>query len=338
MPRQSDFVAPSRRPSVTRRFFLAAASLAALGVTAPASAQDYPTRQVTLVVPFPPGGGVDVMARIIADRLSVALGKQVMVDNRVGGGGVVGTRAVARSAPDGYTLLLGHSGTMAINPTLYKNAGYDPRKDFAALGLIATMPVGLIAHPSFQAKSVGEIIAFAKQNPGKLSFGTSAIGTGSYMSSELFKAAAGVDMQLIPYRGTTALMNDLIGGHIPVAFGVLPQAMSNIEAGSLRAIAVTGSTRFSMLPDVPTVAESGLPGFEAVLYYGLMAPAGTPRAIVERINKELQAAVKSDEVKKRINGEGGDPLTSTPDEHAAMVDRDETKWGALVRQLGLKMD
>ena len=256
---------------------LALAATLALAVTSmqPASAQTYPNRMITLVVPFPPGGGVDVMARIVADKLSVALGQQVMVDNRVGGGGVVGTRAVARAAPDGYTLLLGHSGTMAINPTLYKNAGYDPRKDFTPIGLVATMPVALLAHPSFEPKTVADVIAFGKKNPGKLSFGTSAVGTGSYMSAEHFKATAGIEMTLVPYRGTSPLMNDLFGGHVPVAFGVLPQAMSALEAKTLRAIAVTGAKRFSMLPDVPTVAESGLPGFEAVLYYGLLAPAGS---------------------------------------------------------------
>jgi tripartite-type tricarboxylate transporter receptor subunit TctC len=324
---------------MTRRLFLAAAF--ALLLVLPwggARAQDYPARQITLVVPFPPGGGVDVMARLMADKLSVALGKTVIVENRVGAGGVVGTRSVARAEPDGHTLLLGHSGTMAINPTLYRNAGYDPRKDFAPLGLVATMPVALLAHPTFQPKTVADVIAFAKQNPGKLSFGTSAVGTGSYMSAELFKAAAGIDMTLIPYRGTAPLMNDLLGGHVPVSFGVLPQAMGNLSSGALRAIAVTGSRRFSLLPDVPTVAESGLPGFEAVLYYGLLAPAGTPKAIVDRINKELRAAVGTDEVKKRINAEGGDPVVSTPDEHAATLDRDETKWGALVRKLGLKVE
>ena len=200
------------------------------------------------------------------------------------------------------------------------------------------MPVALLAHPTFAPKTVADVIDYAKKNPGKLSFGTSAKGTGSYMSAELFKSAAGIDMQLIPYKGTAPLMNDLMGAHVPVAFGVLPQAMSSLEAGTLRAIAVTGAKRFSMLPNVPTVAESGLPGFEAVLYYGLLAPAGTPKAIVDRLNKELNAAVTTDEVRKRINAEGGDPLTGTPGEHAATIDRDETKWGALVKKLGLNMD
>jgi tripartite-type tricarboxylate transporter receptor subunit TctC len=301
-------------------------------------AEEYPTRPITLIVPYPAGGGVDVMARIVADKLSAALGKQVVVDNRGTGGGLPGTRAVARAAPDGYTLLLGHTGTMAINPSLYKNPGYDPRKDFAAIGLLAAMPLGLLAHPSFPAKTVAEVIALAKRQPGKLNFGTSAVGTGSYMSAELFRSVAGVEVTLIPYKGTSQLTNDLLGGHVPVAFGVLPAALSNLAAGSLRAIAVTGPTRFSLLPDVPTVSESGLPGFESVLHYGLLAPAGTPQPIVARLNKELRALVNTEEVKKRIVAEGGDPMISTPEEHAADLEREEAKWGTLVRKLGLQIE
>src|SRR5215813_5825114 len=246
-----------------------------------ALAQDYPTRTVTLVVPYPPGGGVDAMARIVADKISAALGQQVIVDNRGGGGGNIGTRAVAKAAPDGYTLLLGHTGTISINPTLYANAGYDPLKDFAPIGLMASMPVALLAHPSFAPKTVAEVIAFAKSVPGKLDIGTSAIGTGGYLSAELFKATAGVNVTIVPYKGTAPVMNDLLGGHVPMAFGVLPPALGNLQAGTLRAVAVLGRTRFSLLPDVPTAEESGMPGFEAVLHYGLLAPAGTPKPIVD---------------------------------------------------------
>jgi tripartite-type tricarboxylate transporter receptor subunit TctC len=312
--------------------------LAALAGLAPAGAQDYPARTVTIVVPYPPGGGVDALGRIIAEKLSTAMKAQVIVENRAGGGGTVGVRSVARAAPDGYTLLLGHTGTMSINPALYANAGYDPRKDFAAIGLIGSMPVALIAHPSFPAKTVAEVIDFARRNPGKLNFGTSAIGTGGYMCAELFKSLAGLQMTLVPYRGTAPLMNDLLGGHVPVSFGVLPPALGNIEGGKLRAIAVTSKQRFSMLPDVPTVDESGLPGFEAVLRYGLLAPAGTPKAIVDRLNKELRAAIDTEDVKKRINQEGGDPLASTPEEYALDIDREESKWGGLVRTLNLKVE
>jgi len=303
-----------------------------------ASAQDYPSRLVTLVVPYPPGGGVDAMARIVADKLSAAFGKQVVVDNRGGGGGLIGTRAVARAAPDGHTLLLGHTGTISINPSLYQNAGYDPRRDFAPIGLIASMPVALLAHPSFPGKTIGEVIAIARKAPGKLSIGTPPVGTGGYLSAELFKATAGIDAVIVPYKGSAPVMNDLLGGHVPVAFGVLPPALGNIQSGALRAIAVTSPRRFSRLPDVPTASESGLPGFEAVLHYGLLAPAGTPAPIIARLNKELRALVNADDVKQRIHAEGGDPLSSTPEEYAADIDREEAKWSALVRKLGLKVE
>lgn len=278
------------------------------------------------------------MARIVGEELSAALGQQVVVDNRGGGGGNIGTRTVARAAPDGYTLLLGHTGTISINPSLYANAGYDPRKDFAGIGLIASMPVALIAHPSFPAKSVADLIALAKRDPGKLNIGTSAIGTGGYLCAELFKSMAGVDLQIVPYKGTAPLMNDLVGGHIPVAFGVLPPAISNIEVGNLRALAVTSMARFSLLPNVPTVAESGLPGFEAVLHYGLLAPKGTPAPVVERLNTALRALVSTDEVKQRIAAEGGDPLMSSPAEYDADIDREATKWAGVISRLGLKID
>jgi tripartite-type tricarboxylate transporter receptor subunit TctC len=302
------------------------------------AAADYPARTVTLVVPYPPGGGVDAMARVVATKLSDAMHTQFIVDNRPGAGGTIGTRAVAQAAPDGYTLLLGHTGTISINPSLYTHAGYDPRKDFAPIGLVASMPVALLAHPSFPAKSIADFIAMAKEQPGKLNLGTSALGTGGYMCAELFKSEAGVDVAIIPYKGTAPVMNDLLGGHVPIAFGVLPPALGNIHGGKLRVIAVTSKKRFSLLPDVPTFDESGLPGFEAVLHYGLLAPAGTPKAIVDRLNAELRKLVDTPEVQLQIHNEGGDPLLSTPAEYAADIDKEETKWGGLVKKLGLKVE
>ena len=240
------------------------------------------------MVPYPAGGGVDAMARVVAQKLSDAFRQTVTVDNRGGGGGTIGTRAVARAAPDGYTLLLGHTGTLSINPSLYTKLGMDPRKDFAPIGLVASMPVALLAHPSFAAKTVAEFIALAKQEPGKLNIGTSPVGTGGYMCAELFKAEAGIDATIIPYKGTAPVMNDLLGGHVPVAFGVLPPALGNIAAGKLRAIAVTSKKRFSLLPDVPTFDEFGMPGFEAVLHYGLLAPSR--HAAGDRRNPQRRAA------------------------------------------------
>ena len=322
----------------------AAAAVCALAVaisifaSGAARADEYPSRVVTLVVPYPPGGGVDAMARVVAQKLSDAFHQQVIVDNKAGAGGTLGTRAVAHAVPDGYTLLLGHTGTISINPSLYAHAGYDPRKDFAPIGLVASMPIALIAHPSFSAKSVADVIAYAKKQPGKLNIGTSALGTGGYMTAELFKAETATDVVIIPYKGTAPLMTDLLGGHVPVAFGVLPPALGNIQAGKLRAIAVTSAKRFSLLPDVPTFDESGMPGFEAVLHYGLLAPAGTTKAIVDKLSAELRKLVATEEVQKRIHFEGGDPLTSTPAEYAADIDKEEKKWSALVHKLNLKVE
>src|SRR3954467_13549516 len=203
-------------------------------VGSPVLAQDYPSRTVTLVVPYPPGGGVDAMARIVADKLSAALGQQVIVDNRGGGSGLVGTRAVIKSPADGYTLFLGHTGSISINPSLYANSGFDPRKDFAAIGLIASMPVVLIAHPSFPAKSVADFIALAKKDAAKLNIGTSAVGTGGYMAAELFKSMSGVNANLIPYKGTAPVMNDLLGGHEPITFGGLPPRPRPLPSGGVR--------------------------------------------------------------------------------------------------------
>jgi tripartite-type tricarboxylate transporter receptor subunit TctC len=311
----------------------------AVAVCGHALAQDYPTHHtVTLIVPYPPGGGVDAMARVVAEKLAAALGQQVVVDNRAGGSALIGTRAFIKSPPDGYTLFLGHTGSISINPSLYTNAGFDPRKDFAPIGLIASMPVALFAHPSFPAKTIGEVVAIAKSAGTNFNIGTSAVGTGGYLTAELFKSVTGIDAAIIPYKGTAQVMNDLLGNHVPIAFGVLPPALGNLQAGTLRAIAVLGPARFSLLPDVPTANESGLPGFESVLHYGLLAPAGTPRLIVERLNHALRVMVDSNDVKQRILAEGGDPLTSTPEDYARDIDNEETKWGTLVRKLNLKVE
>lgn len=303
-----------------------------------AMASDYPTRTVTIVVPYPAGGGVDAMARVVALKMSEALKQQFVVENRGGGGGTIGTRLVSRAAPDGYTLLLGHTGTISINPSMYVNLGMNPQKDFAPIGLVASMPVVLLANPAFPAKTVADFIALAKKDPGKLNIGTSAVGTGGYMAAELFKSMAGIDAAIIPYKGTAPVINDLIGGHVAVAFGVLPPALGNLQAGNLRAMAVASEKRFSLLPDTPTFQETGMPGFSAVLHYGLLAPAGTPQEIIDKLGAELRRLAADEDVKKRIHLEGGDPMTSTPAEYAADMIAEEQKWGGLVRKLGLKVE
>jgi tripartite-type tricarboxylate transporter receptor subunit TctC len=316
----------------------AVAALVLLLATLHVAAQGYPTHPITLIVPFPAGGGVDAVARIVADRLSHAVGQPIVIDNRGGAGGVIGTRLAARAAPDGYTLVMSHTGTTSINPTLYANPGYDPRKDFTPIGLISSTPIVIMTHPSFPAKTVAELIAMAKSAPGNVNVGTPPMGTGGYLAGELFKATTGADVTIVLYKGTGPLTNDLLGGHVPVAFNVMAPAMGNLQAGTLRAMAVLGPQRSSLLPDVPTAAESGLPGFEAMLHYGLLAPAGTPKPIVARLNAELRKVVESDDVKQRIHADGGDVLVSTPEEYSADIDQEEKKWSALIRKLGLRVD
>jgi tripartite-type tricarboxylate transporter receptor subunit TctC len=304
-----------------------------------AAAQDkYPSRPITMIVPFPAGGGVDAVARIVADKLGAGLGQQIIPDNRGGAAGVIGMRVAAKAAPDGYTITMAHTGTTAINPTLYQNPGYDPRKDFSPIGLISSTPIVLMTHPSFPAKTLAELVALAKKEPGKLNVGTPPPGTGGYLAAELFKAVAGVDVTIVPFKGTAQLTNDLVGNHVSIGFNVLAPAMGNLQAGSLRAMAVLGPTRSSLFPDVPTAAESGLPNYEAMLHYGLLAPAGTPKDIIARLNRELRTLLESPQVRERIAADGGDPLPSTPEAYAADIDKEEAKWSVLIRQLNLKVE
>jgi tripartite-type tricarboxylate transporter receptor subunit TctC len=307
-------------------------------LSGPVQAESYPERPITLIVPFPPGGSTTIVARIIADKMSETLGQSIVVDNRGGAGGTIATRAVARSAPDGYTLVLGYTGTLAIGPSLYPNVGYDPRKDFAPIGRIGTAPNTLVVHPSFNVHSVAELIAYAKANPGKVNFGSAGIGTVSHVSGEYFATQAGIKLTHIPYKGTGPAIIDLLGGHIPMAFAPIPATHENAKSGALRMLAVTSVVRSTLAPEVPTVAESGLQGFEAVLRYGLAAPAGTPRAIVERLNKELNIALRSDNVKKRLAIEGAEPLPGTPEQYGADIDREEAQWAKVVKASGAKVE
>ena len=303
----------------------------------PVAAQEYPVRTVTLVVPFPAGGGNDALARAVAERMSRSLGQQVVVENRGGAGGTIATRAVAKTTPDGYTILLTYTGTLAINPTLYPNAGYDPRKDFAPIGLIGSQPSVLTVNPSLPARSAAEIVAYAKANPGRINYGF-VPGTVGHITTEMFVKTAGIELTRIPYKGNGPAIGDLIGGHVNMMILSLLPILGNVRAGTLHALAVTTSTRSKLLPDVPTIAESGLPGFSAPIRYGLAAPAGTPRPIVERLSRELRAAVTSDELRDRLAREGAEAIVSTPEEYAADIDAEEKKWSALVKSLNLKME
>jgi tripartite-type tricarboxylate transporter receptor subunit TctC len=319
------------------KVLIATALIAALGTSA-ARAQDYPSRPITLVVPFPPGGSTTIVARIVADKMSEALGQSIVVDNRGGAGGTVGSRAVAKSAADGYTILLGYTGTLAIGPTLYGNVGYDPRTDFEPIGRIATAPNTLVVHPSLPVHSVPELIAYAKANPGKLNYGSAGIGTVSHVCGEYFATAAGIKITHVPYKGTGPAIIDLLGGHIPMAFAPVPATHENATSGKLRMLAVTSAVRSTLLPDVPTIAETALPGFEAVLRYGLVAPAGTPRAIIAKLNTALNTALTSDDVRARLALDGAEPLPSTPADYGADIDREETQWSKVVKASGAKAE
>jgi tripartite-type tricarboxylate transporter receptor subunit TctC len=313
---------------------LFAGTLALLSFAAHAqnSAAGYPDHPVTLIVPYAPGGGNDVLARAVAEPMAKWLGQPVVVENRGGAGGSVGTRQVAKAAPDGYTLGLGGTGTLAIDPTLYPNVGYDPRRDFAPVGLIATSPLIVLVNHSVPAHNVQELIALAKAQPGRLNYASAGVGSGIHLGTVLFAETAGIDITHIPYKGSGPALTDLLGGHVQIYFSSLPPAVGLVKEGRLRALAVTGLKRSASFPDLPTVAEQGLPGFEAVLHYGIVAPAGTPRPVIEKLNAALRAALDDPTVRGHIATEGAEPLPTSPDEYAADIDREETKWSALVRK------
>ena len=302
----------------------------------PAMAQTYPTRPVVIVVPFAAGGGNDILARLIAQHMSRTLGQPFVIENRPGAGGTIGARAVAKAAPDGHTLMVGHSGVFGIAPALYADPGYEPRRDFAPIGLIASYQQILVVHPSLPVHSVANLIALARKEPGKITYATAGVGSGSHVSTELFAMMADIKLTHVPYRGTGAMQGDLAGGHVNMSITTFPSVFGQLRSAGLRPIAVTGQTRASILPDLPTVAESGLPSYVAVIHYGLVAPAGLDRAIANRLNVELRNALGSEDVRKRIAEEGGEPLPGTPDQQAIDIGEDEAKWGAVVRKLSIK--
>jgi tripartite-type tricarboxylate transporter receptor subunit TctC len=316
---------------------IAALLLTAFGFSQ-ALADDYPSKPITLIVPFPAGGGVDVIGRIVADKLAAALGQPVIVDNRGGAAGVIGTRVAARAAPDGYTLVMATSGSIAINPNLYTNPGYHTLKDLAPIGLISSTPIVLMAHPSAPQNSLAEVIQAARDAPGKLNIGTPPPGTSAYLAAELLKSLAGIDVTIVTYRGTGPLTTDLLGGHVKLALNVLAPAMSSLQAGTLKALAVLSAQRSSHLPDVPTSAEAGLPDFESGLNYGLLAPAGTPAPIIARLNLALRAGIDTPEVGARIAADGGDPMPSTPEQYTKNIEREDARWGELIKKLNLKVE
>jgi tripartite-type tricarboxylate transporter receptor subunit TctC len=319
-----------------RLLTLALATLVLSGGLPSAFAQQYPNRPITLVVPLPPGGTNDIMARIVGERMSKLLGQQVVIENRAAGGsGTVATRQVARATPDGYTILLSYTSTFATGPSMYKNAGYDVRKDFAPIGLIAVSPSLVLANKDVPVKTIPELIAYIKKMGEPFQYGSPGTGTFNHLAAEMFARAAKVKLMAIPYKGSNGLATDLIAGHVKIGFNPIPVSRGGIEAGHVRALAVTTAKRSGALPDVATLAEQGLTDFDISLRYGLAAPAGTPAAIVAQLNKALNTALADEAVIKRIRHEGAEPTPITPQQYTADIDSEETRWAAVVKELGL---
>jgi len=314
---------------------IAAVGVATLSLTGAAHAQAaYPNKPITIVVPFSAGGATDILARVVGQYMSRDLGQPVIVDNRAGAGGNIGTQAVARAAGDGYTLLMGTVGTHAINQSLYRKLAFDPIKDFAPITRVALVPNLLVAHPAQPFKDVRQMMAYAKANPGKVTFGSSGSGSSIHLSGELFKQMAGVDIQHVAYKGSAPAVNDLLGGHIAVMFDNMPSAIGHVKSGKLVPLAVTTPKRSPALPDVPTVAEAGLPGYEATSWFGLLAPANTPAPVLARLNASILKALADPDVKKKMLEQGAEPYGEQPAQFAAFIGSETAKWGKIVKQAG----
>jgi tripartite-type tricarboxylate transporter receptor subunit TctC len=296
-------------------------------------AQTYPSKAIRLIVPFPPGGSNDIVGRMVGQQLGERLGQSVVIDNRGGAGGTIGTDMAAKATPDGYTLLL-VSVAHAFNPAMYRKLPYDPEKAFVPIGMVAAGPVALMVYPGVPAHSVKELIALAKASPGKLNYATAGIGSFQHLASELFKLQTGVEMVHIPYKGGGPAMMDTIAGQAQVNMASLIQVGPHVKSGKLRLLATSGTKRSSLFPDVPTVAET-VPGYDATNWWGLIAPAGTPQPVVSKLSSELEALLKSDETKKRVESEGADIIRMTPAEFGRFIADETQKWAAVVKQAGI---
>ena len=302
------------------------------------AAQPWPTKPIKWVVPFAPGGTTDILARTIGEKLSVTLGQPIIVENKPGAGGGVGAEQVAKSPPDGYTIMGGTISTHAINASLYKNLPYDPVRDFAPITLIVRVPNMLVVNPDVPAKDVRELIALLKANPGKYSFASSGNGTSQHLSGELFKVMTGVEMQHVPYRGSPPALADVVGGQVTMTFDNITTAWPLVKGGKLRALAVTTAKRSPIAPDVPTLAESGLAGYEIGSWQGVFAPAGVTAEIVKRFNAEIVRIVNAPDVRQKLVDMGAEPASNTPEEFAAMVKAEVAKWADVVRKSGATVD
>ena len=303
-----------------------------------AHAQPYPSKPIRFVVPYPAGGPLDTVARLLAQKVTQSTKQPMIVDNKPGAGGNIGADAVAKSAPDGYTILMGAVATHAINPTLYASIPYDPIRDFAPVTQVASTPNVLVVHPSIPASNVREFIAYAKANPGKLNFGSGSAGSAGHLAGELFKTMAGVDMTHVPYKGAAPAMQDLIGGQIQRMFDNLASSLAQVRAGNVKALAVTTAKRTALAPELPTIAESGLPGFDISTWFGIFVPAGTSREVVEKLHGEFARALAAPDVRERMLNLGAEPVGSKPAEFAAYIRGEADKYARVVKASGARVD
>lgn len=321
---------------LTRRLLPAVAGTMVLA-SAHAQSPDWPSRSIRLISPFPPGGAADLLARILAEELTSTLRQSVVVENRTGAGGSVGTEAAVRSPADGYTLVMGSTGPIAINPALIR-LSYDPERDLIPVAPVAAVASVLVVHPALQARTLGELLSLARAEPGKMSYGSSGIGSAQHLFMELLKQQANVDITHIPYRGTGPAMVDTVGGRLAMMFDTTPTALPHIRDGRVRAIAVTAAQRDPALPNVPTIAEAGLPGYEALGWYGLLAPANTPRVVVERLNREVNGLLARPDFVAKLNAQGVEARGGTQQDFAELISKDRARWAEVIRRGNIRAD
>jgi tripartite-type tricarboxylate transporter receptor subunit TctC len=315
---------------------LKACALAALAISAAARAQVYPAKPIRMIVAYPPGGGTDIVGRMLAQKLGESLGQSVVVENRGGASGNIGTELAARAAPDGYTILMGNVAPNAINVSLFKDMAFDPVADFAPVSLVASTPNILVVHPSTPARTVKEVIALAKAKPGTLNFASAGVGSSSHLAGELFRILARADIVHVPYKGAGPAMVDVLSGQVQLYFATMPAAMPHVKPGKLAPVAVTSARRSHALPDLPTVAESGVPGYEASTWYGVLAPARTPSAVVARLHGDIVKILGDAALHARLADQGFDPVGSSPEEFGAYIKSEILKWGKVIRDAGIR--
>ena len=324
------------RPAVA--LLVVAVCTGALHSVVAVGADTYPVKPVRLIVPFPPGGPADALARVVGDKLSASLGQAVVVDNRPGAGGNIGMELAAKSAPDGYTLVLAPAGNLTVNPSLYRNVPYDVARDFAPVTVIAAVPNILVVNPAVPAQSLAELIAYAKANPGRLNFSSPGAGSGAHLAGELLKSSAGIDAVHVPYNGIAPATTAVVAGDVQMMFAGAPAALPQVSAGKVRALAVASPKRIAAAPALPTLDESGLPGFDVTSWYGIVVPAGTPPAIVERLQREIATALDRPDVRAKLAGLGAEPIGNSPGEFGAMIKSETIKWSKIVKDANIKAE